>query len=322
MLKNIVVGGILCAAMVLGSNRPVRAADRFEVTSIKAVRPTLVNTVDALQKSNLKAAKDAFASFDSAWNGIEVYIDTRSMEMYDTLERQMQAKLTAGLNEANPNVPDLLAQAKAMLAKFDEAIAMVEHGDPLNPLYDDVARLRIVRAHLREVNPAMKLGNLDKARRSFDKFDAEWDNIEDLVKVRSREAYDTIEQQTDRVAGALKQPMPDVDRVTSLVSGIMDDTTKSSRRYSRSQGPLTLHRRSVLCLRWPVSSRISPCAGAPMGRRTHANCRCTLVLAAGGVPLVLTSRSSLFGANSAATGVPLRQMSPTSASASWTDRVI
>ena len=233
MLKNIVVGGIMCAAMVLGSTRPVRAADRFEVTSIKAVRPTLVDTVDALQKNNLKAAKDAFASFDSAWNGIEVYINTRSMEMYDTLERQMQAKLTAGLNEANPNVPDLLAQAKAMLAKFDEAIAMVEHGDPLNPLYDDVARLRIVRAHLREVNPAMKSGNLDKARRSFDKFDAEWDNIEDLVKVRSREAYDTIEQQTDRVAGALKQPMPDVDRVTSLVSGIMDEYNKIVTQVTR-----------------------------------------------------------------------------------------
>jgi septation ring formation regulator EzrA len=233
MLKNVVVVGIMCAATVLGSTRPVRAADRFEVTSIKAVRPTLVDTVDALQKNNLKAAKDAFATFDSAWNGIEVYINTRSMEMYDTLERQMQAKLTAGLNEANPNVPDLLAQAKAMLAKFDEAIAMVEHGDPLNPLYDDVARLRIVRAHLREVNPAVKAANLDKARRSFDKFYAEWDNIEDLVKVRSRDAYDTIEQQSDRAAEALKQPMPDVERVTSLVSGIMDEYNKIVTQVTR-----------------------------------------------------------------------------------------
>jgi hypothetical protein len=51
MLKNVIVGGIMCAATVLGSTRPVRAADRFEVTSIKAVRPTLVDTVDALQKT-------------------------------------------------------------------------------------------------------------------------------------------------------------------------------------------------------------------------------------------------------------------------------
>jgi septation ring formation regulator EzrA len=158
------------------------AADRFEVTSMKAVRPTLARTVDALQKGSAKAAKDAFADFDSAWNGVEVYINTRSTEMYNTLERQMQAKLTTGLNDASPNVSDLLTQAKAMLAKFDEAIAMVEKSEPLNPLYDDVARLRIVRAHLREVNPALKAGELAKARKSFGEFDEKWDSIEDLVK--------------------------------------------------------------------------------------------------------------------------------------------
>jgi hypothetical protein len=86
--------------------------------------------------------------------------------MYNTLERQRQAKLTAGLNDATPNVPDLLTQGEAMLAKFDEAIAMVERSEPLNPLHDDVARLRIVRAHLREVNPALKAGDLAKARKS------------------------------------------------------------------------------------------------------------------------------------------------------------
>ncbi|MEI6454331.1 MAG: dihydropteroate synthase, partial [Actinomycetes bacterium] len=87
---------------------------------------------------NVKSAKEAFAEFDSAWNWIEVYISTRSMEMYDMLERQMQAKLTAGLSDATPNTPGLLDQAKAMLAKFDEAVAMVETGQPLNPGYDDV----------------------------------------------------------------------------------------------------------------------------------------------------------------------------------------
>ncbi len=181
MLKNVVVGLVICAATVLGSTRQIGAADRFEVTSIKAVRPTLVDTVAALQKNDLKAARDAFAAFDSAWNGIEVYINTRSMETYDTLERQMQAKLTAGLDEADPKLPDLLAQARAMLAKFDEAIAMVERGDPLNPLYDDVARLRCACASARSES-RHEVGQRRQARRSFDKIDAEWDNIEDLVK--------------------------------------------------------------------------------------------------------------------------------------------
>ncbi len=210
------------AAMAFAGATPLRAADRFEVTSIKAVRPTLVDTANALEKGNVKAAKDAFSAFDSAWNGIEVYINTRDMEMYNTLERVMQAKLTEGLNAPNPNPQDLLAQARAMLAKFDEAIAMVEKGAPLNPLFDDVARLRIERAHLREVNPALKAGDLARARKSFTEFEEQWDGIEDLVKIRSREAYDAIEDGTDKIGQALKPASPDINQVTALVSGVMD----------------------------------------------------------------------------------------------------
>jgi septation ring formation regulator EzrA len=218
---------------IVGTTLPAHAADRFEVTSIKAVRPTLVRTVDALQKNNPKAAKDAFGDYDSAWNGVEVYINTRSMEMYNALEREMQAKLTAGLNESTPNVPNMLALAKAMLAKYDEAIAMVEKAEPLNPLYDDVARLRIVRAHLREVNPALKAGDVAKARKSYSAFDDKWDSIEDLVKERDVKAYNTIEEGMTNIGLALKPAMPDVNKVQTLVSGVMDEYNKIVAQVTR-----------------------------------------------------------------------------------------
>ncbi len=209
------------------------AADRFEVTSIKAVRPTLVRTVDALQKNNAKAAKEAFGDYDSAWNGIEVYINTRSPEMYNALEREMQAKLTAMLNESTPNVPDALALAKAMLAKYDEAIAMVEKAQPLNPLYDDVARLRTVRAHLREVSPAMKAGDVARARKSFGEFDEKWDSIEDLVKERDVRAYNTIEDGMTQIGLALKAASPDAAKVQTLVGGVMDEYNKLVAQVTR-----------------------------------------------------------------------------------------
>jgi len=209
------------------------AADRFEVASIKAVRPTLVRTADALQKGDVKAAKEAFGDFDSAWNGIEVYINTRDMEMYNTLERVMQAKLTAGLNEAAPNVPDLLTQAKAMLAKFDEAIANVEKAEPLGPLYDDVARLRTVRAHLREVNPALRAGDLAKARKSFGEFDEKWDSIEDLIKERDIRAYNAIEEGMTSIGLALKAAAPDASKVQTLVSAVMDSYNKTVAEVTR-----------------------------------------------------------------------------------------
>src|SRR5207344_3038415 len=118
------------------------AEERFEVTSIKRVRPTLVHTIDALKKGDVATAKDAFEAYDTAWNGIEVYINTRDRDMYNELEKNYQVKIEEGLNAPKPDVAAALANAQAMLAKYDQAIATVEKAPPLNPLYDDIARVR------------------------------------------------------------------------------------------------------------------------------------------------------------------------------------
>jgi hypothetical protein len=196
-------------------------AERFEVKSIKALRPTLVDTLTALQQRDVPRAKAAFERYDSAWNGIEFYINTRSRDMYNVLEHEYQARIDKGLASPNPDVAALTADAQGMLAKFDEAVAMVEKAAPLSPLYDDVARLRMVRAHLREVNPALKGGNVDKARKSFTAFDDEWDSIEDLVKARSADAYVEIEKGMLEIEKALMPDKPDVNTVVRLVDDVM-----------------------------------------------------------------------------------------------------
>jgi len=130
--------------------------ERFEVSGIKAVRPTIVNTIAALRKRDVPKTRASFADYDSAWNGIEVYINTRDKAMYDELEHHWQAKIEEGLKASEPDAASLLSDSRMMLGKYDEAIAMVEKSAPLNPLYDDVARLRMVRANLREVTPELK----------------------------------------------------------------------------------------------------------------------------------------------------------------------
>jgi tetratricopeptide (TPR) repeat protein len=198
-----------------------KPGERFEITSVRAVRPTLVDTVAALQKRDVAAAKAAFAAYDSLWNGIEMYVNTRSKDMYDALEHVLQARIEKALNAPNPDVAALLADAQAMLVKYDEAIDMVAKAPPLNPLYDDIARLRIVRAHLREVVPALKAGNLDKARKSFAAFDATWDSIEDMVKAHSADDYVEIEKGMIEIEKTLMPDKPDVAAVTALVNGVM-----------------------------------------------------------------------------------------------------
>jgi tetratricopeptide (TPR) repeat protein len=219
--------GLLTALAVLGPPGPAGAAEaakpgeRFEITSVKAVRPTLVDTIAALQRRDIAGAKVAFQAYDSLWNGIEVYINTRSKDMYGALEQVLQARIEKALNAPNPDASALLADAQAMLVKYDEAIDMVAKAAPLNPLYDDVARLRIVRAHLREVVPALKAGNFDKARKSFAAFDSTWDSIEDMIKARSADDYVAIEKGMIEIEKALMPEKPDVAEVTALVNGVM-----------------------------------------------------------------------------------------------------
>ena len=198
-----------------------RSGERFEVTAIKAVRPNLVNTVDAVKKGDLAKAKDAFEAYDTAWNGIEVYINTRDKDMYNELEKNYQSKIEEELNAAKPNMSELLSNAQAMLASYDRAIAMVEKAAPMSPLYDDIARIRTARSPLRYVNPAMKEGQVAKAQKAFAAFRTNWPGIRELIKTRSGDAYDAVEKGIPELDTALKAAQPSAEQVAGLVNGMM-----------------------------------------------------------------------------------------------------
>src|SRR3981081_898362 len=89
-----------------GKARAVEAAkpgERFEITSVKAVRPHLVDTVAALQQRDVAKAKAAFEAYDSAWNGVEFYVVTRSRDMYQGLEHVLQARIDKALSAPSPD---------------------------------------------------------------------------------------------------------------------------------------------------------------------------------------------------------------------------
>ena len=197
------------------------AGDRFEVSSIKAVRPTLVNTLAALKKGDVAKARAAFEAYDSGWNGIEMYINTRDKAMYDELEKNLQERITKGLAAPSPDVATLTADAQTMLAKYDEMIANEEKAQPLNPRYDEIARVRIVRAHLREVTPALKAGDVAKARKSAATFSGKLGSVDGLIRVRSAETADALAKGTAELTAALKADKPDTAQASSLADGMM-----------------------------------------------------------------------------------------------------
>jgi len=211
---------LLLAGVLLSSNLSLQAQgrDTFEVSSLKAVRPTLEKTIAALEKKDIGGAKSAFESYDAAWNGIEVYINRRYIDRYNELEHGFQDRITKGLQSPTPDAAALAADAKAMLAKYDETIATVEKAPALSPLYDDVARLRITRAPLRDVAPALKAGDLAKARAAFGEFHNRWEPIEPLVEKRSHEKFEAIEQAVHNIMGAFQQDKPNVEQLTKMVN--------------------------------------------------------------------------------------------------------
>ncbi|HEY2228274.1 MAG TPA: hypothetical protein VGI22_11175 [Xanthobacteraceae bacterium] len=213
--------GFFTTLALVGSAGQAPAADeRFEVSSIKAVKGTLVETAAAIQKGDVAKAKEAFDAYDSAWNGVEVYIGTRSKPMYDKIELDLQDRINKELDATPPDLTKARADIQEMLAKYDEAIDMVSKAAPLDPLFDDIARLRMERSHLREVIPALKAGNMEKARKSYAAFDAGWDPIEDLIKARSSDAYVAVEKGMIQIEQALMADKPDVAAVTALVTGV------------------------------------------------------------------------------------------------------
>lgn len=65
---------ILTGQATTAAAQPNPTAERFEVSAVKAARPFLVDTIAAIQQGNVMQAKEASEAYDSAWNGIEVYI--------------------------------------------------------------------------------------------------------------------------------------------------------------------------------------------------------------------------------------------------------
>jgi iron uptake system EfeUOB component EfeO/EfeM len=210
---------LLLSAVLISSGLSLQAqGESFEVSSLKAIRPTLEKTIAALERKDIAGAKAAFEAYDAAWMGIEVYINRRYIDRYNELEHGFQERITKGLQSATPDAAALAAEAKAMLAKYDETIAMISKAQPLSPLYDDVARMRITRAPLREVAPALKAGDLAKARASFNEFHNRWEPIEPIVEKRSHEKFEAIENAVHTLMGAFQQGTPNVEQLTKLVN--------------------------------------------------------------------------------------------------------
>lgn len=192
-----------------------------ELDLVKSPRPHLVKTIDALKKGDTRAARTALAEYDLLWNGIEVYVSTRSRPLYLEIEAERQKKIEEILDGPSPNVAAALPLAESMLVKYDEAIANSEKGPALNPGFDDVATIRIARAGLRSTIFALKAGDANKASAAFHEFQHEWPKAKGLIEKRSADASKEIEGAIGKADDALHHGKAAAE-VSPLVDAVME----------------------------------------------------------------------------------------------------
>lgn len=60
---------------------------------------------------------------------------------------------------------------------------------------------------------AVTAGDFAKAKTEFDKFEGEWQKVEDAIKTKSPASYEAIENNVDKVNTALKETQPAKDQV-------------------------------------------------------------------------------------------------------------
>jgi high-affinity iron transporter len=199
---------------------PVLTSTRPESTLVAGPRTDLERAGTALAANDIVGAREAMDAYDADWNGIEVYVNFRSRDLYADIESHYESDIVSALDGTNPDASQILPMLQAMLGRYDEAIHLSDTGAPLSPLFDDLATLRTVRAPLRNVSAALKAGDATKANTGLAEFKWRWPRAQPLL---AKYAPDALQQTTDAMAQLDAQPLAPggIDRLlTSYNAGI------------------------------------------------------------------------------------------------------
>jgi hypothetical protein len=200
--------------------------ERFEISALKAVRPSLARLVAACAKGEISAAKEAYADFETGWKGIQVYVIMRDRNVFQS-EGNLEIKMTTALRASQPNMATLTVDAKALAALYDTFVAATAKLPPLNPLFDDVARLRIARAQMRAVDIALRGNDFSKARRELVIFNGKIGGIKPILVQRSPETWDAFTKEFPLLQMEIASANPNVKKCLEHIRAIMSKYTRA-----------------------------------------------------------------------------------------------
>lgn len=191
-----------------------------EIASIKEATAPVAKTLALLEKKDVAGARKVWSTYDPLWNGMEVYVSVRSVPVYNELEINWQAKITKAFSDPNVSAEYIIPMAKAMLISWEDALRNAQDGDAISPLLDDVWTIRIARQPLRRIGGEINGGNIAAAKATFAEFKKAWAGITPLIKSRSAEAYNDVENSIKAVDAALAKPGVAAAELTPLVGAL------------------------------------------------------------------------------------------------------
>jgi FTR1 family protein len=201
---------------------PRLTSGRKEAALVAGPRRRLEETLVALQAGDIAGARSAFEAYDSEWNGVEAYVNFRSRALYGELESHYQTDIAQSLRASQPDPTQIISQLQQMIAQYDRAILLSDTGADLSPLFDDVADVRIVRAPLRAVSPALKAGDVAAAVAAFGTFKSRWPDVQRVIGARSADAQKQTEAALSAVDAALSVPTVNTTDAEALVARLLD----------------------------------------------------------------------------------------------------
>jgi hypothetical protein len=196
------------------------AAESFELSVIRSARAPIEKLANAVKAHDLYAAKNALEDYDTAWRGIEIYVGARDRKLYGD-EMSLREQISMGLSKPIPDTSALVLSAQKLLTTHDAVLAVVAKAAPLNPLYDDVSRLRMFRAKLRVVDIALRAEDFAKARAALDRFNGDFSMVKGILQARSPEVLDAVTKGTAQLQTELNSAKPDAMKGMSYILAMM-----------------------------------------------------------------------------------------------------
>lgn len=194
------------------------ASNSYEVATLKSFSPFITAWQSAITKKNIAAAQQAEEQYEAKWQGLEVYVNHRSLPLYIDMEVDTQFAMRDELKKAKPDFSLLKKLSVHLKEDLNASIQMAQSGPDLSPLFKDLVSLRELRGKSLNIARKALLSNspdIAKVKSSFLIFKQGFPAIASLIDARSLTAGDEIQAAIDAADKIFSNPNATVAQLTT-----------------------------------------------------------------------------------------------------------